>query len=92
MIRTKMLLYHDSWNIREQSLKPDIHLRAESEINVESCFLSSGHTTESTLGQFWDLCQKASPLVMELLSVYHDIWDYCQLFQFVEIAKSDKAW
>ena len=48
-------------------VRPGVHLRSESEINVESCFLSSGHTTESTLGQFRHLCQKASPTVVDIV-------------------------
>ena len=55
------------FNDGERYVLPGVHLRSESEINVESCFLSSGHTTESTLGQFRHLCQKASPTVVDIV-------------------------
>ena len=51
---------------------PGVHLRSESEIIVESCFPSSGHTTKGTLGHVpIHLAQKASPTVEE--TVHPDV-------------------
>ena len=48
-----------SWCLR-LLYNPVADLRAESEVNVESCFLARGHTTENSFGHFWDLCYRAS--------------------------------
>ena len=59
-----------------ESIKPfkaGVHLRCESEINVESWGLSSVHTPESSL----DICQRAFLTVVD--TVHPDVWDYCTI-------------
>ena len=54
-----------------ETIKAGVHLSAESEINVESWVLSSVHTPESALRESWDLCQRASPTVVD--TVHPDV-------------------
>ena len=55
------------WSI----LKAGVHLRSESDINVENWGLPSVQDPESSLGEFWGKCQRA-PLTL-VSTVHPDI-------------------